>query len=518
MLFNSHPFLCFFLPVALIGYYGLGYFGPRAAAAWLALVSLVFYGWSDASLLILLGASIAFNYTAGALILRLGEREQAQQRVVVGAIAANLLLLFYYKYLATLLAFGASWGLPLSGSPWSIVLPIGISFFTFTQIGYLVDCKAGIVKRSNLLDYVLFVTFFPHLISGPILHHREMMPQFADPETYRFRRDNLFGGALIVLIGLTKKLCIADQLSETVSGVFDASALAPAGVTWIGAIAYTLQLYFDFSGYSDMALGLAKMFGVRFPLNFDSPLRATSIIDYWQRWHMTLTRYLTLYLYNPIALMMTRRRAKAGLPIGNAAVRKPGGFLSLVAFPVFATMTLAGIWHGAGLQFVLFGLMHSAYLTINNAWRSWRPKPAPGGPGRLAVVGSTALTLLAVIAANVVFRASSGGVAVRMLCSMVGVAGGTKAEAPRLPSPLLTGVAAQAMLPWLVLLLFFVWLLPNTAQIFYRFSPTLSKLSLESPIKFAWQPNLRWASLLGLCVVLVLMGLNGRSEFLYFRF
>jgi alginate O-acetyltransferase complex protein AlgI len=242
------------------------------------------------------------------------------------------------------------------------VLPLGISFFSFTQIGFLVDCRQGQAREPSLLNYALFVSFFPHLIAGPILHHREIMPQFADPATWRLRGENIAVGSAIFLIGLLKKTLLADPLAPIASAGYADPAALTLFPAWHAALAYSLQLYFDFSGYSDMAIGLARLFNLRFPLNFNSPYQAQSIIDYWQRWHMTLTRWLMMYLYNPLALHMTRNRVRRGLPVDRNARTSLRGFVSMVALPTMVTIGLAGLWHGSAFTFVVFGLLHGVYL------------------------------------------------------------------------------------------------------------------------------------------------------------
>ncbi|WP_336602154.1 MBOAT family O-acyltransferase [Paraburkholderia bengalensis] len=323
MLFNSFIFLTLFLPPALAGYYLLGQRWPRAAAAWLCGASIVFYGWWTPAFVGLLIGSIAFNYAMSCAIVAAPAASSRRRWLLGLAIAADLALPVRYKYLAALLtALVHASGVAPSG--WieqgmhDVILPLGISFFTFTQIGYLLDCNAGIVKERDLLGYVQFVTFFPHLIAGPILHHKEMMTQFAQPQTYGLRAENLSIGAFVFTLGLAKKVLFAD----TIAPYADAGFAAPHALQWLAAwgtcLAYALQLYFDFSGYSDMAVGLAKMFGVRFPLNFHSPFKAASIIDFWQRWHMTLTRYLTAYLYYPLAMRINRRARRAACPSGGS--------------------------------------------------------------------------------------------------------------------------------------------------------------------------------------------------------
>ena len=231
---------------------------------------------------------------------------------------------------------------------------------------------------------MLFVTFFPHLIAGPILHHKEMMPQFAQPENYRFKAENLSVGMMLFVIGLAKKVLLADGIAPYADAGFAAPGELMFWGSWGASLCYALQLYFDFSGYSDMALGLAKMFGIRFPLNFNSPYKAGSIIEFWARWHMTLTRYLTAYLYYPVAMAVSKWRTERNLPVGTQGVATPGGFAGSIILPTVYTMGLAGIWHGAGFQFLVFGLLHAMYLSVNHAWRIFvvgrKPAAAPDGP------------------------------------------------------------------------------------------------------------------------------------------
>jgi D-alanyl-lipoteichoic acid acyltransferase DltB (MBOAT superfamily) len=317
-----------------------------------------FYGWWTPAYLLLLCGSVVFNYTVGELILRTSSRKTLPGLVLMAGVAVNLLFLAYYKYLFPLLHWFEQFGLHVLSPGASVVLPLGISFFTFTQIGYLADCKAGMTSGRRFLDYALFVTFFPHLIAGPILHHREMMPQYERPETWRFRLDHFCVGLSIFLLGLAKKDVIADHFAFHANFAFEHAGELSLAQAWAGALDYSMQLYFDFSGYSEMAIGLALLFNIRFPANFDSPYKSASIIEYWQRWHMTLTRYLNLYLYNPIALWVTRWRSTRKLPIGRPALKSVSGFMALIAFPTMTTMLLIGLWHGAGIQFILYGLLH----------------------------------------------------------------------------------------------------------------------------------------------------------------
>ncbi|MDW8310963.1 MAG: MBOAT family O-acyltransferase, partial [Verrucomicrobiales bacterium] len=299
MLFNSYEFIFVFLPVTLAGFFWLGHHGrARWAIGWLVLASFFFYGWWNPKYLALLGGSVLFNYSMG-LALSRRVRTGAGRALMIAGVAANLLLLGVFKYTNFLVDnFNA-----LCGTDWQvarIIIPLGISFFTFQQIAYLVDAWRGETREYNFVDYALFVTFFPQLIAGPIVHHKEMLPQFSQRGVFRFSPRDFAIGVSIFAVGLFKKAVIADGVAGYSTPVFD---LAKNGGTpgfaqaWGAVLAYTLQIYFDFSGYSDMAIGLGRLFGIVLPLNFHSPYRATNIIEFWRRWHMTLSRFLRDYLY-----------------------------------------------------------------------------------------------------------------------------------------------------------------------------------------------------------------------------
>jgi D-alanyl-lipoteichoic acid acyltransferase DltB (MBOAT superfamily) len=493
MLFNSFVFIFAFLPLSLVGYYALARHSTRAAAAWLVLASLVFYAYWNLVFVILLVASILANFVIGNL-LRAYEREPRTQTLILTAgIAANLLVLFYYKYLHFIVGLLAQIGINVSADTGGILLPLGISFFTFTQIGYLIDCKSGIVREGRLLDYALFVTFFPHLIAGPILHHREMMPQFKDEATYRFNNENLAVGLTIFVIGLAKKVLIADPLAPISNlGFLHAEHLGIAA-SWTTVLAYSMQLYFDFSGYSDMAIGLARMFGFRFPMNFNSPYKAQNIIDFWQRWHMTLTRYLTLFLYNPISIAVTRRRVAAGKPVAAKGAATLLGFLAMVAFPTFVTMSLAGIWHGAGVNYVIFGLLHAFYLITNHAWRivkaRFRPKGQPHVASWTGIVVSVLVTYLAVLVAQVFFRAHTFDDAIGMLSGLVGLHGFVDVVPSVLGERDAFRLAEAILNPknWIMLAFCFaiVFFAPNSGEILAAYNPTLEPVRKVLPLH--WQ-------------------------------
>jgi D-alanyl-lipoteichoic acid acyltransferase DltB (MBOAT superfamily) len=520
MLFNSLTFILAFLPIALAGYYLLALLGNRWAAAWLVAVSFLFYTWWSPLLVFLLGGSIVFNFLCGALILRTQNQPRTPGILLTLGICGDLLLLIYYKYLFSLLNWLGFHGLIHLSHSYHVILPLGISFFTFTQIGYLVDCRGGIVKTNRPLDYCLFVTFFPHLIAGPILHHREMMPQFANPETYRLHFRNLAVGSTLFVMGLAKKVLFADHFAPFVGIVFSHPHDLGFFHAWEGVLSYSLQLYFDFSGYSDMACGLALLFGLRFPANFNSPYRAPNIIDFWQRWHMTLTRYITLYIFSPIALWVSRRRIAQGKSVAKKAISTPGGFLSMIALPTFFTMLLAGVWHGAGPTFLVFGLLHATYLIINHAWRSFGPRvPVQPPHPVLRVITDVAkivLTYLAVVLAEIVFRAASLHDALRILHEMTGLDGFSYHGDP---ATVAEWDGSTIVNPLLFFGLFgVVWFMPNSLQILDKFEPTLSKIVTGSLIRFEWRPTLAWSVMVGAVAVLTLLAATGMTEFLYFRF
>jgi D-alanyl-lipoteichoic acid acyltransferase DltB (MBOAT superfamily) len=526
MLFNSFLFLLVFLPIALGIHYLLGAWKPRMAALWLCVASIVFYGWWNPQFVVLLAGSIVFNYLVSLAILSLATRPRLQVLVTALGVAADLLLLFHYKYFAAMVNFVGEMGFNV-GPMDALILPLGISFFTFTQIGYLLDCRAGVVNDRSPLSYVLFVTFFPHLIAGPILHHKEMMPQFSKRETYRFQADNLSVGGMLFVIGLAKKVLLADTIAPYADAGFAETDSVQFWGAWATALSYALQLYFDFSGYSDMALGLARMFGIRFPLNFNSPYKATSVIDFWARWHMTLTRYITAYLYYPVAMAVTRWRTRHGRPTGPTAVASAGGFLSMIVLPTVWAMGLAGIWHGAGLQFLIFGLLHAGYLAINHAWRVFvggRTPVALRKVSRLQHVGYLLLTFGAVLVAQAFFRADGVGDAWQLVQGMAGVRGWEALESVSHAAGLGLADGARLLIGHhlqfvdIVVLLAIVWGTPNAHQIMGVYSPSLAKPNPAPRAWMRWQPTLRWLLVMLVLLGLCLMSLHKESRFLYFQF
>jgi alginate O-acetyltransferase complex protein AlgI len=516
MLFNSYGFIFFFMPVVLLGFFRLARINHAYAAAWLALASLFFYGyWNPVYVGLLLG-SIICNYTLGLWIAKSGVRHDTgrKKQLLILAITANLLLLAYFKYANFFIGSINS----LAGTQWSldeILLPLGISFFTFTQIAYLVDTYQGKVKEYNFIHYTLFVTYFPHLIAGPVLHHKEMMPQFALASTYRFNYENMSVGMTIFFIGLFKKVILADGIAVYVGPVFSAPETLIFIEAWGGALCYTLQLYFDFSGYSDMAIGLSRMFGVVLPLNFHSPYKSVNIIEFWRRWHMTLSRFLRGYLY---------------FPLGGNRKGKLRRYLNLMA-----TMLLGGLWHGAGWTFIVWGGLHGLYLVINHGWQALRVKLCqdPERPLSLPMrVISVLLTFLAVVVAWVVFRANNIGAATAMLKAMAGFNGIVLPDTwlPKLgalghwlaangvtfgPANMLIGIDA---ISWIAALMIIVWFAPNTQQIMAANKPALDMPEHDTTKRFLWRPTALFAALVWLLAFVAIINVSKPSAFLYFQF
>ncbi|MEO8102631.1 MAG: MBOAT family protein [Betaproteobacteria bacterium] len=386
MLFNSYGYLFVFLPIALAGYFALNRYSTTALA-WLVVASLIFYAWWNPWHLPVVLGSMTYNFWCSRRILASATN---RRRWLWLGITGNLLLLGVFKY--SHFAWSVAAGVPGGQSTLPLIaLPLGISFFTFTQIAYLVDTARGEVRETNPVHYALFVTFFPHLLAGPILHHKEMMPQFADPANRHFAATNFARGLFLLALGFGKKVLIADPLGMTANAGYASVGAIGFSDAWITTLAYTFQIYFDFSGYTDMALGAALMFNIRLPVNFNSPYLAANIQEFWRCWHITLSRFLRDYLYVPLG--------------GNQA-------RSLrVAANVMTTFLLGGLWHGAGWTFIVWGGLHGLALVC---YRGWQRTGL-----RLPRLFAVLLTFTFVHLAWVFFRAPSLADAVRMLRALV---------------------------------------------------------------------------------------------------
>jgi alginate O-acetyltransferase complex protein AlgI len=505
MLFNSPVFLLLFLPIALSAFFLAARLGGRkAAVAALLVASLAFYAYSSLFNFGLFAASVTVNFALGYAIAR--ARLSARAWLVAG-IVLNLCFIGFFKYSGLLLAttndlLSTSFIVP------HILLPVGISFYTFEQISYLLETRERGQPERSFARYALFASFFPHLIAGPIIRPHQLLPQFSRPGFGRFSWASFAVGATFLLFGLFKKTILADGSAVYSTPVFAAAhgGTAPGFLNaWGAGLAYAFQIYFDFSGYSDMAIGLGLMFGISLPFNFASPYKAESIIEFWRTWHMTLSRFLRDYVYIPLG--------------GN----RRGRWRRYVN--IMLTMLIGGLWHGANWTFLAWGGLHGLYLLLNHAWQGLRGSRRPTRLGRWA---GRLLTFAAVIVAWVFFRAESFGAARRMLEGMVGFHGWIRGDASKsFPwlSQQLAFAGPPAVADWLAAgllqvlwcggLLFIVWALPNTQQF-------LLGEGRPAGARLAWRPTLAWSAALGLFFGAVFTYLvtssTTTSEFIYFIF
>lgn len=485
MLFNSYEYIFAFLPIMLAVYFllnRLGYFS--VSKTWLVAGSLFFYSWWNIIYLPLLLASILVNYTLGTI---LGKKEPAlagyRRLIVTAGICFNVGLLGFYKY-ADFFITNLNTLLPAHLATLGIILPLGISFFTFTQIAYLVDAYRREAREYSLINYALFVSFFPHLLAGPIIHHREMMGQFNDPELKQARAENLARGLFLFAMGLAKKVLIADAFGVWANYGFDTAVSLTLLDGWITSLAYSLQLYFDFSGYTDMAIGASLMFNIRLPNNFNSPYKALSIQEFWRRWHMTLSRFLSQYIYIPLG--------------GNR-----GGKWKLYR-NLMITFLIGGLWHGAGWTFVFWGFLHGLALVIHRIWQGWGYK--------MNRVLAWFLTFNFVNISWVFFRAHSFADALRILRAMFGM-NGVLLPAGLAPYLTVRGVGSQFFgmpvmgqflpqaVPALLIFILVVLTVKNTTQLTESFKPGLAGSLFTAVIMIA-----------------SILGMTHISEFLYFNF
>lgn len=521
MLFNSPIFVFAFLPAVLVGFVLLGG-QPRLARAWLGTSSIVFYGWWEPSHVLLLLGSILGNYVVGKAFIEDRVVGTARRTALVVGVVGNLGLLGYFKYAIFTVSvandIGAGWSLP------DILLPAGISFFTFQQIAYLVDTHQRLVRDPDFINYVLFVTFFPQLIAGPIVHHTEMMPQFAKPETYRPVAANIALGLSIFAVGLFKKVVLADIMSSYADPIWANAARGGAPdllAAWLALSGFTLQVFFDFSAYSDMAVGLGLMFNIRLPTNFTTPYKATSLIDLWRGWHITLTRFFRDYVY---------------LKIGGNRKSVPRRLWAM-----FLVMILSGIWHGAGWTFIVWGALNGAFLVANYLWRGVVKRDARFAwtEGRPWAVACWFLTMGAWMLTLVFFRAADLKTAWAFLGSLVGANGialptQLYAAATRVAPALVESLAISGTSPvptfglvfgllWAALLFAIALMMPTTLQWFESQRPTLDlarQWFAPSLVKVAWQRSALDVAITGGLAFTSFVALfgSGAAAFIYFQF
>jgi D-alanyl-lipoteichoic acid acyltransferase DltB (MBOAT superfamily) len=509
MLFNSLAFVIGFLPIAVLGYYALIRL-KRAplAKAWLIACSAFFYAFWSVPYLALLSCSMLVNYQLGRVI-----GASRSKRALIAGLVWNLGLLAYFKYAGFFVAtVDAALDLGLPGIV--IALPLAISFFTFQKIAYLVDCYRGRITPVPLADFALFVLFFPQLIAGPIVHSHEVLPQFAANEGRRVRIDRFVPALTLFALGLAKKVLLADSIAPFANEAFTGAEAGGLTVleAWKGALAYTLQLYFDFSGYSDMAIGLGLLFGVRLSMNFNSPYKATDIADFWRRWHMTLSRFLRDYLY---------------IPLGGNRYGPARQYAALML-----TMLLGGLWHGAGWTFVVWGGLHGGYLVMHRIFSTAADRAgwASRRTSTLWRTATAALTFLVVVVAWVPFRAETFSGAARVLDAMLGnarvvVPASIAGLHPAIASVLSAlGVEAygagsvpfvKAWL-WIAGLLLVAWLAPSSQELMARYVRALNAPRPRQTLRWRMTPS--WSLAAGLLFAACILSLTSVTEFMYFRF
>tara|TARA_B110000438_G_scaffold303772_1_gene367234 strand:+ start:1566 stop:3047 length:1482 start_codon:yes stop_codon:yes gene_type:complete len=493
------------------------------------MASLFFYGWWNPLYLGLILVSIIFNYVIGSSLER-----KPSKFILVSGITTNLLLLAYFKYANF---FVNNLNILINGDIHleKIILPLAISFFTFQQITYLIDSYRGLTKGYNFLHYCLFVTFFPQLIAGPIVHHAEMMPQFKKINTYRFSNTHLSVGITLFMFGLFKKVVLADGIAVYATPIFQA---AENGLdltifeAWIGALAYTFQLYFDFSGYSDMALGLARMFGITLPVNFFSPYKAKNIIEFWRRWHITLHRFITNYVFFPLDLKSKRFLIKNNITISFSFLLNP-------VFPIMTAFLISGLWHGAGWTFIIWGGMHGIYLSINYFWHNIRRKILnyENKPSLIGRYFGHTLTFISVVLAWVMFRAETLEGSKVMYMAMLGYNGISFPPSLQLFLGNMGNLTGSLEISFdglfyhgylvdplkgvfmILSMLLIVWFAPNTNELMRNYKPVIG---FEHHIKkynfITWAPNRKWLITVSIISYLALSSLFKVSEFLYFQF
>ncbi len=501
MSFTSYQFILLFLPISYLGFllaHRLG--GWQWAINFLAVLSLAFYAMWGFSLLIILLGSLAFNYGAGNVIACLGNNPKVARNTLLGSIGINLAILGYLKYTNFFIDL-ANQATGAGFAHHDILVPLGVSFFTFIQIGYLIDAFNGQLLKHDIARYVVFAAFFPCVTAGPLVMQQEMMAQLDNPQQPAFDARRLIVGLTMFGMGLFKKVVLADTIAPFANQVFDGAA---AGVTlspslaWIGAVCYTLQLYFDFSGYSDMAIGIGTIFGIKLPLNFDSPFKSTNISEFWRRWHMTMTRFFTNYIYSGLAMKGMRNSSKWGFG-------RVGRFVLVAAMPSTVTFLVAGVWHGSGWNYVLYGLLHGVAIATFLAWREFSAIKLP------AVLG-WAITLVTVISGLVMFRAADVPAAIGIYSNMLGLA------SPGTGTLVLDSAQALSMV---VLYGAITMLFPNTQQILHHDWPAIDVKPVTSALDaglLAWRPAIGTALVSACLFTVALTSIGSGSSFLYYKF
>ena len=522
VLFNSPIFLFVFLPATVAAYVVLRQLaGPRSVLGLLLVASIVFYGWWNLAYVPLLLGLAVFNFVVGRGLAacRQLDRPGHVTLLLTFGVVVDLLVLGYFKY-TDFLIDTANTLVRANFALQHILLPLGISYFTFQKIAYLVDSSRGDVIEHDFLEFCFFVMFFPQLLAGPITHHSEIFSQIKGPWAFAVKPSNFFVGLTIFSIGLFKKVVLADNFAPLVAPAFDAAAAGEQlhfFLAWQGAIAFKFQLYFDFSGYSEMALGAARLFGIQLPLNFNSPYRALNVVDFWRRWHMTLTRFLRDYVY---------------IPLGGSRRGTPRLYLNLMI-----TLGLSGLWHGAAWHFFFWGSLQGAGMVLNHAWRSvWRPLNTWWSHTIARLVTFFALSLVLVM-----HRAPSMADCLQVYRGIVNLPATWRTVLGPLGGALEwlgvqfggppVSTEQLELIPWLIAWLAFMWFMPNTQQLLARWHPAFNYGVIERrrdpplveriskvPLFYEWRPNIGGAVFVGVLLALAILSLRHISEFLYFKY
>jgi alginate O-acetyltransferase complex protein AlgI len=503
MSFTSLQFIFVFLPVAYAGFVlAHRYGGAQQAINLLAVVSIVFYAMFGTQLLLVLLVSMLFNFTVGNVLACLGGHPKVARNLLLGAVAANIGMLGYLKYTNFFIDV-ANQTIGTAYTHFDIAVPLGVSFFTFVQIGYLIDAFNGQLLKHNFSRYIVFTAFFPCVTAGPLVMQREMMEQLSDPKSPAFDVRRVTIGLTMFAMGLFKKVVLADSIAPFADKVFGgvASGMSvDAATAWIGALCYTLQLYFDFSGYSDMAIGIATIFAIKLPLNFDSPFKATNISDFWRRWHMTMTRFFTAYIYSGLA--MWGMRNGMGWRLGRV-----GRFFLVAAIPSIITFLVAGVWHGSGWTYVVYGVIHGVAIATFLGWREFSKVKLPSPVAWL-------ITMVTVVCGLVMFRAADVPTALTLLKHMWGV-GGVASQATAIA---IDSAQATSMI---VIMGSITLLLPNTQQILHHEWPVIDSKPehvANAAGLVAWKPTFSTALVTACIFTIAITSIGSSSGFLYYKF
>lgn len=477
------------MPLTLIYYQFLISIKAKRIVFWLLIISIAFYSYWRWENLFILIPSLLLNFLCGEFLAE-SKNNHLKKWVLIFTIATNLTLLIYFKYFSFFFGEIVSF-FNINASFYVPTLPLGISFFTFTQIAYLIDIYYRKTKPSSFDSYALFVTYFPHVIAGPLLHHKPMIKQFEKPFYMNKLSENIALGSAIFIIGLFKKVVIADHFSVEADAIFNLTGAQLESVktiqAWYGAFCYTLQLYFDFSGYSDMAIGISRFFGIALPINFNSPYKAYSISDFWRRWHITLSSFLRDYLY---------------IPLGGSHE----GFVKKL-INLMIVMTLCGIWHGANYTFALWGVYHGVLLCIHNLWKGIPPylKFPQFKYSMLRNQLAFGTTFLAIVIGWVIFRAPNLSSAEIILSSMFSLKMDSQTIFLSLKNEILFFSS-----------LFIVFFCPNSQEI-CKIDNSGNRIK-STDCWWQWRPTPFWALILGLMLLISLYQMNKISPFLYFQF